>query len=139
MMIKKGWRNGCYRKEKVNKVKGNSSQGSIGSAVENTLSPVLCLGYLQRLLLTYRNALVDEKVVGHISIKEQQLIIPESYLIESDKHKGTREQFDLKMIEILDKYDCKLVVLVGYIVFPPQEASESVSSQTPSSVIHLQR
>jgi phosphoribosylglycinamide formyltransferase-1 len=37
------------------------------------------------------------------------------YLIESDKHKGTREQFDQKMIDILDKYDCKLIVLVGYM------------------------
>lgn len=36
-------------------------------------------------------------------------------LIESDKHIGTREEFDKKMIEVLDKYECKLVVLVGYM------------------------
>jgi phosphoribosylglycinamide formyltransferase-1 len=38
-------------------------------------------------------------------------------LIESDKHEGTREEFDQKMIEILDKYECKLIVLVGYMRF----------------------
>ncbi|MFW9882634.1 MAG: phosphoribosylglycinamide formyltransferase, partial [Candidatus Thorarchaeota archaeon] len=37
------------------------------------------------------------------------------FLIESDNHKGTREEFDQKMIEILDKYECKLIVLVGYM------------------------
>ena len=39
------------------------------------------------------------------------------YLIESDKHKGTREEFDQKMIEVLDKYECELIVLVGYMRF----------------------
>ncbi|MFX0153021.1 MAG: phosphoribosylglycinamide formyltransferase [Candidatus Hodarchaeota archaeon] len=38
-------------------------------------------------------------------------------LIESDKHRGTREEFDQKMIEILDKYGCELIVLVGYMRF----------------------
>ena len=38
-----------------------------------------------------------------------------SVLIESDKFKGTREDFDQKMIEILDKYGCELIVLVGYM------------------------
>lgn len=36
-------------------------------------------------------------------------------LIESNKFKGTREDFDQKMIEVLNKYDCELIVLVGYM------------------------
>ncbi|MGV9172563.1 MAG: phosphoribosylglycinamide formyltransferase [Promethearchaeia archaeon] len=36
-------------------------------------------------------------------------------LIESDKHEGTREEFDQKMIEVLDQYSCELIVLVGYM------------------------
>ena len=39
------------------------------------------------------------------------------HLIESDKHKGSREEFDQKMIEILDRYNCELIVLVGYMRF----------------------
>ncbi len=39
-------------------------------------------------------------------------------LIESDKYKGTREEFDQKMINILKKqYGCGLIVLVGYMRF----------------------
>jgi len=38
-------------------------------------------------------------------------------LIESDKFKGSREEFDQKMINILDKYECELIVLVGYMRF----------------------
>ena len=38
-------------------------------------------------------------------------------LIESDKHEGTREEFDQKLIDILDEYECKLIVLVGYMRF----------------------
>jgi len=38
-------------------------------------------------------------------------------LIESDKHQGTREDFDQKMIDVLDKYECELIVLVGYMRF----------------------
>ena len=38
-------------------------------------------------------------------------------LIESDKHEGTREEFDQKMIDILEGYECKLIVLVGYMRF----------------------
>ncbi|MFX1487864.1 MAG: phosphoribosylglycinamide formyltransferase [Promethearchaeota archaeon] len=38
-------------------------------------------------------------------------------LIESDKHQGTREEFDLKMIDVLDEYECELIVLVGYMRF----------------------
>ena len=37
------------------------------------------------------------------------------YLIESDKHEGSREEFDQKMIDILNKYDCNLIALVGYM------------------------
>jgi len=36
-------------------------------------------------------------------------------LIESDNHQGTREEFDQKMINILDKYNCELIVAVGYM------------------------
>ncbi len=38
-------------------------------------------------------------------------------LIESDKHEGSREEFDQKMIQVLDKYECELIVLVGYMRF----------------------
>ncbi|MFX1454274.1 MAG: phosphoribosylglycinamide formyltransferase [Promethearchaeota archaeon] len=40
-----------------------------------------------------------------------------SVLIESDKHQGTREEFDKKMIAVLDQYNCELIVLVGYMRF----------------------
>lgn len=40
-----------------------------------------------------------------------------SVLIESDKHEGTREEFDQKMIDVLRKYECELIVLVGYMRF----------------------
>ncbi|HZS80562.1 MAG TPA: hypothetical protein VFA14_03935, partial [Herbaspirillum sp.] len=42
--------------------KGSNAQGGIGQAVENALTPVLCLGYINKLLLSFRNALVDLKV-----------------------------------------------------------------------------
>ena len=38
-------------------------------------------------------------------------------LIESDKHEGTRDEFDQKMVEALKKYECELIVLVGYMRF----------------------
>ena len=38
-------------------------------------------------------------------------------LIESDTEDETRKEFDQKMIDILDKYDCELIVLVGYMRF----------------------
>ncbi len=38
-----------------------------------------------------------------------------SVLIESDKHEGTREEFDQKMIDVLRKYECELIVCVGYM------------------------
>ena len=39
------------------------------------------------------------------------------FLIESNKHEGTREEFDQKMIEVLDRHNCELIVLVGYMRF----------------------
>jgi phosphoribosylglycinamide formyltransferase-1 len=42
------------------------------------------------------------------------------HLIESDKFEGTREEFDQQMIEVLDKYRCELIVLVGYMRFVSQ-------------------
>lgn len=38
-------------------------------------------------------------------------------LIESDKHQGTREEFDQKMIDAFEKHGCELIVLVGYMRF----------------------
>ncbi|MHA1255148.1 MAG: phosphoribosylglycinamide formyltransferase [Promethearchaeota archaeon] len=40
-----------------------------------------------------------------------------SVLIESEKYNGTREEFDQKMIDVLRKYECELIVLVGYMRF----------------------
>lgn len=42
-------------------VKGSNSSSGIGNTVENTLAPVLCLGYINKLILSFRNALVDVK------------------------------------------------------------------------------
>lgn len=38
-------------------------------------------------------------------------------LIESEKHQGTREEFDQKIIDVLDRHGCNLIVLVGYMRF----------------------
>ncbi len=38
-------------------------------------------------------------------------------LIDSSKHQGVREDFDQKMIDVFDKYECELIVLVGYMRF----------------------
>lgn len=38
-------------------------------------------------------------------------------LIESDNYKGTREEYDQKLINVLDKFGCELIVLVGYMRF----------------------
>ena len=46
-------------------------------------------------------------------------------LIESDKHEGTREEFDQKMIDVLKNYKCELIVLVGYMRFVSQHFIES--------------
>lgn len=40
--------------------KGNSN--TIGTAVENSLAPILCLGYLNKLLLSYRNAFIEMRI-----------------------------------------------------------------------------
>ena len=40
-------------------------------------------------------------------------------LIESDKHEGSREEFDQKLIDVLKKYECELIVLVGYMNIHP--------------------
>ncbi|NCC62152.1 MAG: hypothetical protein EOM12_14705 [Verrucomicrobiae bacterium] len=42
-------------------VKGTTSSGGIGDAVERTLTPVLCLRYIEKLIISFRNALVDQK------------------------------------------------------------------------------
>ncbi|TSA43869.1 hypothetical protein D4R49_01750 [bacterium] len=42
-------------------VKGSGGSGGIGKAVEDTLVPVLCRGYVKKLLYSFRNALVDAK------------------------------------------------------------------------------
>lgn len=44
-------------------VKGSSGPGSIGKVVEDTLVPVLCLGYVRKLLFSFRNTLVDSKAI----------------------------------------------------------------------------
>ncbi len=38
-------------------------------------------------------------------------------LIESDKDRGSREEYDQKMINVIDNYKCELIVLVGYMRF----------------------
>ncbi len=38
-------------------------------------------------------------------------------LIESDMEDEIREEFDQKMIDVLDNYDCELIVLVGFMRF----------------------
>lgn len=38
-------------------------------------------------------------------------------LIESNMEDEIREEFDQKMIDVLVKYDCELIVLVGYMLF----------------------
>lgn len=40
-------------------VRGNGAGGSIGASVENLVTPVLCVGYLSKHLITYRNSLLD--------------------------------------------------------------------------------
>lgn len=42
-------------------VKGSNGTGGIGDAVERQLVPVLCAGYVSKLLLSFRNAIVDMK------------------------------------------------------------------------------
>lgn len=58
--------------------------------------------------------LICDKTKAHCMRIAKKHKIP-SVLIESNKQKGCREKFDLKMIEILDKFECELIVLVGYM------------------------
>ncbi|TFG05954.1 MAG: phosphoribosylglycinamide formyltransferase [Promethearchaeota archaeon] len=39
------------------------------------------------------------------------------FLVKSDEHDGTRVEFDQKLIDVLEKYNCELIVLVGYMRF----------------------
>jgi phosphoribosylglycinamide formyltransferase-1 len=60
--------------------------------------------------------LICNKAEAYCMVRAKNHNIP-YFLIESDKYSGTREEFDKSMIEILDKYNCKLIVLVGYMRF----------------------
>jgi len=61
--------------------------------------------------------LICNKAGKYCMIRAKNHEIP-YVLIESDKYKGTREEFDQKMINILKKqYGCELIVLVGYMRF----------------------
>lgn len=60
--------------------------------------------------------LICNKVGAYCMERAKKHNIP-YVLIESDKYKGTREEYDQKMIDVLDKYECKLIVLVGYMRF----------------------
>ena len=48
-------------------------------------------------------------------------------LIESDKHEGTREEFDQKLIDVLKEYECELVVLVGYMRYVSQHFIDALN------------
>ena len=58
--------------------------------------------------------LICDKAKAHCMRIAKRHEIP-SILIESNKQKGCREEFDKKMIEILDRFECELIVLVGYM------------------------
>lgn len=58
--------------------------------------------------------LICDKANAHCMRIAKRHKIP-SVLIESKTHIGCREKFDQKMIEILDKFECRLIVLVGYM------------------------
>lgn len=60
--------------------------------------------------------LICNKVGAYCMERAKNHNIP-YFLIESDKHEGIREEFDQKMIEVLDRYECELIVLVGYMRF----------------------
>jgi len=55
------------------------------------------------------------------------------FLIESDKHEGTREEFDQKIIEVLDRYECELIVLAGYMRF----VSELLINHFKGSIMNI--
>ncbi len=58
--------------------------------------------------------LICNKPEKYCMIRAKNHDIP-AFLIESGKQERTREDYDHKMIEILDKYCCELIVLVGYM------------------------
>lgn len=58
--------------------------------------------------------LICNKPEKYCMVRAKNHEIP-AVLIESDKHEGSREEFDQKMIDVMDKYECELVVLVGYM------------------------
>jgi hypothetical protein len=58
-------------------VKGSSTSGSIGKAVEDTLVPVLCLGYVRKLLFSFRNTLVDLKATIYDPTTGQPVLLKE--------------------------------------------------------------
>jgi len=58
--------------------------------------------------------LICNKPEKYCMVRAKNHGIP-TVLIESDKHEGSREDFDQKMINVLDDYQCELIVLVGYM------------------------
>jgi len=58
--------------------------------------------------------LICNKAEAYCMKRAEKHNIPYS-LIESDKHEGTREEFDQKMINVLKEYNCELIALVGYM------------------------
>lgn len=70
-------------------VKGSNGTGGIGDAVEHQLVPVLCAGYVSKLLVSFRNAIVDMKsqltdqVTGN-EILLKDLSLADLYLVFKD-------------------------------------------------------
>lgn len=56
-------------------VRGNGAGGSIGTSVENLVTPVLCVGYLSKHLIAYRNSLVDLDAVINDPITNTELAL----------------------------------------------------------------
>lgn len=63
--------------------------------------------------------LICNKLGAHCMERAKNHNIPFE-LIESNQHKGTREEFDAKMVKVLKEYGCELIVLVGYMRFISQ-------------------
>ena len=57
--------------------------------------------------------LISNKAGAFCIERAKRLGIPH-HIVESDNFKGTREEFDQKLIEILSKYQCDLIALAGY-------------------------
>jgi phosphoribosylglycinamide formyltransferase-1 len=60
------------------------------------------------------SVLICNKTGAYCMERADKLKIP-YVLIESDKHDGTREEFDQKMIKVLKEFNCQLIALVGYM------------------------